>query len=97
MAKLKNNYVIRNSGSCAQNISSLLASNSLKRWIMILFLFYKLDYMDYYCYGSSSSGSSNSNTAILNNENGKEIGTEKSCFKKQFIIYIFYISFCFLK
>lgn len=80
MVKLRNNYVIRNSGSCAQNISSLLASNSLKRWIMILFLFYKLDYMDYYCYGSSSS--SNSNTAILNNENGKEIATEKSCYPK---------------
>jgi hypothetical protein len=50
-----------------RNVASLLASSNLKRWIIVLFLFYKLDYKDYYCYGISSS------SAILNNENGKDL------------------------
>lgn len=73
MIELKNNHRHRQR-SCIENcrarknFTSLLASANLKQWIIILFLFYKLDYKDYYCYGISSSGSS---TAILNNENGK--------------------------
>jgi hypothetical protein len=50
-----------------RNVASLLGSSNLKRWIIVLFLFYKLDYKDYYCYGISSS------SAILNNENGKDL------------------------
>lgn len=72
MIELKNNHRHRQR-SCIEtcrarkNFTSLLASANLKQWIIILFLFYKLDYKDYYCYGISSSSSS----AILNNENGK--------------------------
>lgn len=68
MVKLKNNH-----RSCMEihqarkNFVSLAASANLKRWIIILFLFYKLDYKDYYCYGISSG------SAILNNENGKDL------------------------
>lgn len=71
MTKLKNNH--RHQRSCEgihqaqRNLASLLGSSNLKRWIIILFLFYKLDYKDYYCYGISSG------SAILNNENGKDL------------------------
>lgn len=71
MVKLKNNH--RHQRSCIKihhaqkNVASLLTSENLKRWIIILFLFYKLDYKDYYCYGISSG------SAILNNENGKDL------------------------
>lgn len=70
MVKLKTNH--RHQAKCMKsqharrNFSSLTTSANLKRWIIILFLFYKLDYKDYYCYGISSS------SAILNNENGKD-------------------------
>lgn len=72
MIELNNNHRHRQrrcteSRRAQKNFTSLLASSNLKQWIIILFLFYKLDYKDYYCYGSSSSSSS----AILNNENGK--------------------------
>jgi len=76
MVKLKtnhqrrNNYCINRICHAQQNLGSLLTSTNLKRWIIVLFLFYKLDYKDYYCYGSSSGISSSS--AILNNENGKD-------------------------
>lgn len=65
MVKLKNNHRISHAH---RNIASLMAASAnLKRWIIVLFLFYKLDYKDYYCYGISSG------SAILNNENGKKI------------------------
>lgn len=70
MVKLKTNH--RHQAKCMKsqharrNFASLTTSANLKRWIIILFLFYKLDYKDYYCYGISSS------SAILNNENGKD-------------------------
>jgi hypothetical protein len=68
MVKLKTNHRHprgANFPHTQRNFASLLTSSNLKRWIIILFLFYKLDYKDYYCYGISSS------SAILNNENGK--------------------------
>ncbi|KAG5673612.1 hypothetical protein PVAND_003641 [Polypedilum vanderplanki] len=68
MVKLKNNYH-HCSSTRIKNVALLLASVSFKRWIILLFLLYKLDYKDYYCYGISSESVSG-NTAMLNNENG---------------------------
>lgn len=89
MVKLKNNH--RHPRSCIQihhaqkNFVSLLASSHLKRWIIILFLFYKLDYKDYYCYGISSS------SAILNNENGKDLVLSFSCVAENFSFLILHL------
>jgi hypothetical protein len=69
MVKFKSNhhrYNIKIHQTQKRSLLSLLASSNLRRWIIILLLFYKLDYKDYYCYGISSS------SAILNNENGKK-------------------------
>ncbi|XP_070490532.1 uncharacterized protein side-V [Chironomus tepperi] len=67
MVKLKNNYH-HCSSTRIRNVTTLLTSSSFKRWIILLFLLYKLDYKDYYCYGISSVSSGNS--AASNNENG---------------------------
>ena len=70
MVKLKNNYH-HCSSTRIRNVTSLLTSSSFKRWIILLFLLYKLDYKDYYCYGISSVSIGNS--AASNNENGKNL------------------------
>lgn len=89
MIKLKSNHR-HHHRSCSEirqtkrNFVTLFASSNLKRWIIILFLFYKLDYKDYYCYGISSS------SAILNNENGKDL------VQSSFISFLFFF-FCYEK
>lgn len=52
------------------NNLTLLVSpgRTLKIWITILFIIFKLDYMDYYCYGISTT---TSDSSLLNNENGE--------------------------
>lgn len=46
----------------------LLTSNySLKLWITIFLIFIKLDYEDYFCYGSGSDGA----LQLVNSENGE--------------------------
>lgn len=71
MVKLNYNYShCSTTATRIKNVASLFASSTLQRWTILLLLLYKLDYKDYYCYGSSSSSS---NSAIFNNENGKKI------------------------
>lgn len=65
MVKLNYNYSHCTAATRIKNVASLFASSTLQRWTILLILLYKLDYKDYYCYGSSS-------TATFNNENGKE-------------------------
>lgn len=70
MVKLKSNYH-QKSPTWIKNVTTVHTSSSFKRWIILFFLLYKLDYKDYCCYGISSAGNSGINSAILNNENGK--------------------------
>lgn len=76
MVKLKNNYH-QCSSTRIRNVTTLLTSSSFKRWIILLFLLYKLDYKDYYCYGISSVSSGNSEAS--NNENGKNLSLTFFC------------------
>lgn len=86
MVKLKNNHRHHPKNHQAhRNVVSLLASSNLRRWIIVLFLFYKLDYKDYYCYGISSG------SAILNNENGKDL---THIFVVVSVAFIQHSSFC---
>lgn len=82
MVKLKNNYH-QCSSTRIRNVTTLLTSSSFKRWIILLFLLYKLDYKDYYCYGISSVSSGNS--AASNNENGKNLSLTFFC---SFILFV---------